>query len=164
MSTIEEKYKHILAIAEIFDGRDCKSDEISFWKNGENIEFFINCNDYFYWACADSEAIEIGDVPLLKQSIADVEAIYKDTIDKAVYGVSEGKMLFVCRKRKERPQGCCYPSNEALWPLWNDAGPEKPIGMGNPYAPGQRSQAVKIYNNKLSTRIKKAWLALKEHK
>ncbi|UVG35196.1 hypothetical protein SEA_CECE_190 [Microbacterium phage Cece] len=46
--------------------------------------------------------------------------------------------LFAARVRKLRPQGACYSRYpEELWPLFNEAGPERETGFGNPYKPGE---------------------------
>lgn len=46
--------------------------------------------------------------------------------------------LFAARVRNLRPQGACYSRYpEELWPLFNEAGPERETGFGNPYKPGE---------------------------
>jgi hypothetical protein len=51
----------------------------------------VNCNDLFYWACADAEPIETdADVDLLRECLQATDE----------YGTS----LYACRRRKMRPQ------------------------------------------------------------
>lgn len=95
------------------------------------ISFFVDCSDLFYWGCADSE-------PLTPENVDEFERAYEDL--KAQFGYTMasiyGSMLFCARQRKLRPQGCCYPDDRALWPLFDECGPEREVGLGNPYPPG----------------------------
>lgn len=47
--------------------------------------------------------------------------------------------LFAARSRKMRPQGAAYKVRypEELWGLFNAAGPEREVGLGNPRKPGE---------------------------
>lgn len=46
--------------------------------------------------------------------------------------------LFASRSRKLRPQGACYSRYpEEVWHFFNEAGPERETGFGNPYKPGE---------------------------
>jgi len=79
-------------------------------EEGEKVRLAVNCNDLFYWACADAEEIaveEIGDLMnCLKLSPG--------------YGV----MLWCCRKRKMRPQSPWYKRfSEDEKKLFDDCGP-----------------------------------------
>ena len=65
-----------------------------------SLKICINCNDLFYWACADSEEFTPDDVDLLNECVADLLAADKEYGDCYVFE------LFCCRKRKMRPQ---YP-------------------------------------------------------
>lgn len=90
----------------------------NYWEG--NISIAENCNDLFYWACADSEDITVEDIPLYKQCIEDCEKI------KSSYSAYAGT-LYACRKRKMRPQNPCYASYpKELWPLLDSSGPERP--------------------------------------
>lgn len=84
----------------------------------------INCNDVFFWGCADGEGVTLDELPSLQECLA---------LDPKT-----GAMLWIARKRKERPQGAVYTYiDRSVWPLFHEAGPEREIGLGNPYAPGE---------------------------
>lgn len=101
------------------------------------VRFFVNCNDLFCWACADSEDITPENFPMLRQCFDDVRALYpKHSLDYRF--PKEALNLFCARMRKERPQGAAYPKNRDLWPLFDACGPEREIDQGNPYKPGER--------------------------
>lgn len=90
----------------------------------EDLNFSINCNDWFVWGCADYEDITPETIDLLERSIqADPDT---------------GDMLYCCRLRGMRPQGAAYSMiKKEVWPLFDDCGPERPVEFGNPYAPGE---------------------------
>lgn len=95
-----------------------------FWT--EDLEFFVNCNDLFGWACADGEPIETeADVALLDRSCQDSKF--------------NGPALYCCRRRKMRPQGAFY---KYLKPedvdLFNACGPYREACLGNPVASGPK--------------------------
>ena len=94
----------------------------------------INLNDFFGWACADGEEVTEADLPEIQKAINDCEG---DIID--------GASLWACRKRQLRPQGACYTYiRKRSWHLFNAAGPEREVGFGNPYAPGEyRKELIK---------------------
>ena len=96
------------------------------------VTFFINCNDVFYWGCADAEAITPENIELLEKSMKDSSGAYQ-------YGELYGTMLWCARVRKQRPQGAAYPSERELWTLFDECGPEREIGLGNPCRPGEYS-------------------------
>lgn len=96
------------------------------------ITFWINCNDLFAWATADGEDITIERLPVLKTAIEDCIKI--NSVLGAIYGCN----LYACRVRGMRPQGCCYPQDPELWPLFDASGPERETGLGNPYKRGDR--------------------------
>lgn len=98
----------------------------------EDLNFYVGCNDIFFWGCADAEDIENQeDVDLFEKSIEDVGT---DNV--------WASYLFCARKRKMRPQGACYPQEETkLWPLFDACGEEREVGIGNPYAhPSKREK------------------------
>lgn len=46
--------------------------------------------------------------------------------------------LYSCRIEGMRPQGAVYRHNKKeLWPLFDACGPEREVGLGNPYKPGE---------------------------
>lgn len=59
------------------------------------VTFFVNCNDLWFWACADLEELRLGDLPALEQATQDAGPIY-------------GTALWACRKRAMRPQQPFY--------------------------------------------------------
>lgn len=107
----------------LFVNRSCK----------EGSGLFINCNDQFCWGCADAEPLTEENFPLLEQAFKDcMEATGSNDV------TSDAFVLFVARLRKTRPQGAMYHYLEKeLWPLFDAAGPEREVGLGNPFAPGE---------------------------
>ncbi len=88
----------------------------------------INCNDVFGWACADAEVITEDTLPDFQQAI-----------DDCFGDLNVASMLYVARRRQERPQGAMYSYiPKHLWSLFDACGPERAIGLGNPYKPGER--------------------------
>jgi hypothetical protein len=82
-------------------------------------KFLVNCNDLFYWATADAEEVTVESLPELRKAIEECLAI------DPVVGALDGVNLYAARRRKTRPQNCCYPESKALWPLFDAAGPER---------------------------------------
>lgn len=79
---------------------------------GEKVILGVNCNDVFYWACADAEDITV-------EELGDLTACLKLS---PKYGI----MLWCCRKRKMRPQSPWYErfsDNEKK--LFDACGPER---------------------------------------
>lgn len=118
----------------------------SFGESYDPITFFINCNDLFYWGCADSEEIEAEDIPDFDKCFEDVRVAagindpeklkfpHGGTKEDVVawnkyhdewYGISAwAPTLWCCRKRKMRPQIPYYriiPTE--LHELFNACGP-----------------------------------------
>lgn len=88
-----------------------------FWNSGKAL---LCCNDAFFWGCADCEEITVEDIPSLRQAHADSKQF-------------NGQLLFIARKRGERPQGAMYAHLEPEeWPLFDACGPERPSTLGNP--------------------------------
>jgi hypothetical protein len=82
------------------------------------VQFFINCNDLFFWACADLEEITPENIHILKQSLEDMAPL------DDIYGPD----LFCCRSRKTRPQKMIYnefDDNKDIWKLFKECGPER---------------------------------------
>lgn len=122
----------VMQILEFFAKEDIR--DMLYWRtDGEYapITFYIITNDLMYWGCADAEAVNAETLPILKQAISDCKAI------DPVLGAIEGCNLFACRVRKMRPQGAAYPDERGLWPLFDACGPEREVGLGNPYRPGK---------------------------
>lgn len=103
----------------------------------EPFKLLINCNDLFYWACADSEEITPDNLDVLEQAFADLRTLSERWRDwhKAKKGnegsppfiyMHLGLELFCARVRKMRPQGACYdkfPPEVAA--LFDAAGPPR---------------------------------------
>lgn len=102
-------------------------DESIWWRTDTQyapVTFFANCNDEFYWACADAEEItSVADVVGIRQAIMDVRLATGGKIHHDSVGVE----LWVARKRGMRPQQPsyreCYP--QETWPLFDACGPER---------------------------------------
>lgn len=89
-----------------------------FWNS--SLDFFVNCNDLFFWGCADAERIT-------EDSIEDLATAIKDA------GDIDGPRLYCARRRKMRPQGCIYKYIDIKnWHLFDACGPERKAGTGNP--------------------------------
>lgn len=98
------------------------ADKISVSVNDKECSCYINCSDMFVWGCSDSEDITFDDFASLRECL---------TLTPC------GTDLWVCRKRGQRPQGAYYSYiPEEHWHLFHACGPEREVGLGNPYAPG----------------------------
>jgi hypothetical protein len=107
-----------------------------FWKFENNIfKVYAVCNDLFYWATADLEEITEENLPEIRKAFADAIAAYPK------FGEIYGLDLFCARMRHIRPQGAAYPkewrgtSIKALWKLFDDCGPERPMDIFNSLKP-----------------------------
>lgn len=88
------------------------------------ITFFINCNDTFFWGCADAEDVTPENIEVLRKAY-----------DDSKY---HGDILFCARVREMRPQGAMYDCiRKEDWHLFDACGPEREVGFGNPCAPGE---------------------------
>lgn len=125
------KYEFILDVLRLADKYEIHN--MLWWRtDGEYspATFFVKSNDLLFWGCADAEPITPENLDDLEQAIKDCESINSCA---AGYGCN----LFVCRMSKTRPQGAMYPIDIELWPLFNECGPEREVGFGNPYKPGE---------------------------
>jgi hypothetical protein len=92
-----------------FDGDDDNAHGVS-----------INCNDMFYWATADAEAITGDDLAGIEEAIKDARAA------EASDPIGEGFSLYAARKRKMRPQRPWMKGRKpAIRALYEAAGPER---------------------------------------
>lgn len=92
------------------------------------VSFFVNCNDLFFWGCADAEEVTPDNLDEFEKAFADAKAA------KPVVGACDAGSLFCCRVRKMRPQGACYKHYEkSMWPLFDVCGPIRETGVGNPH-------------------------------
>lgn len=86
-----------------------------------------NCNDFFAWATADCERYEPEDIEPLKTAMAECEKL------KEYSSFEWGPLLWIARKRKERPQGAFYKSiPEYLHPLFDACGEPRKKEFLNP--------------------------------
>ena len=99
-------------------------------KDGE-LHFFIKCSDVFAWGTADAERVIAETVECLAAAYEDAQGASLD--DGAAYGGA----LYVARQRQMRPQGAAYPKEPAVAALFDVCGPEREVGLGNPYRPGE---------------------------
>lgn len=113
----------ILEVLRLQDEYDCYGEPIYWATHGDYapITFFVLCNDLFWWATADAEKLTPEDIPILRQTILDVEAtgIYGLRLDAYEMGCE----LWCARKRKMRPQQPAYPKDEKLRALFDACGP-----------------------------------------
>lgn len=73
------------------------------------IELGVNCNDLFWWACADVEEISLEEIP----------ALFNACYDENGYSKHWGASIWACLHRKMRPQ---HPIEDAMKEagVWTD--------------------------------------------
>lgn len=117
----------ILEAFAIFNGFDGPSNDELWWRTDGDyapVTLLVNCNDEFVWGCSDCEILTPEDIPDLKLAIIDA---------KAAGDQRHGALLWVARKRGQRPQGAMYKYlKESIHPLFNAAGPYRATGISNP--------------------------------
>jgi hypothetical protein len=113
---------------------------------GTRLMVLVNCNDLFYWGCADCEEVTEDNLPVLREAVADCERV-----SGSEYGNQDDAfLLFCCRVRGMRPQGAYYKhlkvyvrgdDDEAarrttdLRALFDACGPEREVDyLNNPKA------------------------------
>jgi hypothetical protein len=107
------------------------------------VSFILNVNDIF---CQGSDGEVVDDVDALEKAIVDcIEASPTDAAS-VWEAIKDGIVLYVARKRDERPMHRKYTANQALWPLFDACGSNKTEGNINPVN-GTR------YRNCLSWRV-----------
>lgn len=123
-----ENLKRLLKIAAKYEFTD-----LMYWN--PSLDFYINCNDMFAWGCADLESISSdSDLDLLEDSCKDAHELNADFAYQGAY-------LYICRRRKMRPQGAFYKHIEAEFhPLIDACGPFRPSQFGNPVASGSEDK------------------------
>ncbi len=88
-----------------------------FWNT--SLQFFVICNDLFWWGCADLEEVTPDTFHVLEKALMD--------------GGDDGLFLYCARMRSMRPQGAIYQSlKKENWSLFDACGPEREIDIGNP--------------------------------
>lgn len=115
--------EHIEGLLLLFAFDDCDS---LWWRGEQNVneaplQFFVNCNDVFWWGTADVEEVKSAqDIADLAQAKADLPG-------------EDWSTLWVARKRGMRPQGAMYAYfSEKEKELFDACGPEREVGLGNP--------------------------------
>jgi hypothetical protein len=132
------KAKYFIMVVEL-----CYDLELDvYWNDwdGKGTRALINCNDMFFWGCADCEEIKLEDDEAIRKAHADSKDF-------------NGAYLFIARKRKMRPQGAWYVHIDPVdWPLFDECGPERPSQLGNPVG---TDQILAEYNKKQEEKKKK---------
>lgn len=129
----DERLAFVERVLRATEDADCLSWTSSYWqKPDDSLEFYVRCNDFFWWATSDSEQVTPANVHILEESMRDAKAAHD------VLGKLYGGLLFCARARKMRPQGAYYDHlPKELWPLFDAAGPERDAdreAFGNPVA------------------------------
>ncbi len=81
-----------------------------------DVFLLLNCNDLFYWACADCEPIEEGDDEILR-------GVFRDLNEADWWDGCHVRALFCCRKRKMRPQYPFFRRFDPATQEWEDSLP-----------------------------------------
>ncbi len=119
----------------VFNGFDGPSNDELWWRTDSDyapITLLVNCNDLFFWGCADSETLTPADLDDLEKAVADA---------KAAGDEHHGHLFWVARKRGMRPQGAYYKYFEGSLPeLFNACGSERETGLGNPEKPTMKEE------------------------
>ena len=101
--TKPKTFKELIEIMGLFDGFTGPDSDSLWWRTDDEyapITLMVNCNDLFFWGCADCERIGPEDV-------ADFKIAQKDIEDED--GCSyNAHFLWIARKRKQRPQLAYY--------------------------------------------------------
>lgn len=102
-------------------------DHLFFRVDDGHMSIGVNCSDTFAWGCADFEEITPANLDILIAARKDVT-----DIDRLAW---EWPLLFCARVRAMRPQGAVYKSiKPTLHHLFDECGPSREAGLGNPVA------------------------------
>ena len=94
--------------------------------DNNDIILCVVCDDFFEDKTVDRQFITDDNINCWRTSVLDVVDINPQL---CMYG----PLLYCCRMRSMRPQGTCYRKiPEQLWPLFDECGPKRKIGFGNP--------------------------------
>ena len=97
------------------------------------IYVYVDDSDLFAWGYSGSVPMVPSDFKELVKCCEDLKAI-GDHLYVQMFAVK----LFCCRKMKSRPQGAQYNAkHKDMWHLYDECGPEKEVGIGNPCKPGE---------------------------
>jgi hypothetical protein len=109
---IENWYRDIPDNYKDFIKDNLFNETLFFSMDKDKFNLLVNCNDLFYWACADSEPIKIEEL--------------QELIDCFKESIKHGDLLWVCRKRKMRPQAPYYDYfSEEEKVLFDACGPKR---------------------------------------
>lgn len=118
MSEIE----FIRTVLAVFFQADIR-DELLWRVDGDKVTFAANVSDIFEWGTADAEEITPDTLPELLKAYDDLNAI-----DGGFWTAA----LYAARKRHLRPQGAAYPVEHEFAVLFDECGPKRETGYGNP--------------------------------
>lgn len=129
MDTRTTTLEDAVAVMSLFNGFDGLACDSLWWRtDGEYapLTLIVNCNDLFYWGCADSERITAADVPDLQKACEDIAVAHATEDSTKHYGVLYGDLLWIARRRGQRPQLAYYNSflNDAVKKLFDECGSE----------------------------------------
>lgn len=120
----------------VFSDIECQEDlKYYTYPETKEILLFINCNDFFHWACSDMEEITSESISVLEEAVKEMkEKIIEIGEQERDYIFLEWVGLyFCCKNRKMRPQGACYTTvPPELHSLFDSCGPERKIDIFNP--------------------------------
>lgn len=120
---------YVVQVLSLFQKMDNESE--LFWRvDGDDVRFFVNCSDCFFWGAADAEDITPETLPELEQAIEDAQNLD----DPQAWWIP---VLYAARRRKMRPQGALYEEKylpPRCWPLFDACGPIREVGFPNPVA------------------------------
>lgn len=111
-----------LRVMRVFDGFGGPSCDQVWWRTDGDyspVTMIVNCNDLFFWACADAESITEDNIGILEESLKELSGSEGEPTEL----VPE---LFCCRVRGMRPQPPYYrhiPDN--VRHLFDACGPER---------------------------------------
>jgi hypothetical protein len=128
-------YDEVQAVAKATWELDVEARWWADYTAADEVKCTLNCNDVFFWGCADSEAVEPADLPLLREAHGQLEALPPEDGQKHHGYTAYAEVLYCAKKRQMRPQGALYETlPKATWPLFNACGPHRPAEFGNPRA------------------------------
>lgn len=140
----------------VFDGEDISSEHVCWCSGGPEgpLEFYVNCNDIFWWGTGDAEDITAENVAVLEQCKRDIGEIVGGLTRRADVWCWTG-VLFCARVRGMRPQGAVYKYvPRELWPLLDGAGEARVVDALNPYErPVERPQRGRRHAKKLDAGV-----------
>ena len=113
-----------LKVFKLFDQYDVQ-ELLSWWFDEDRLFLGIDVSDFFSWGCSDYEEITEDNFDRLASTLRYLDENYE-------FLNAYGPKLFVARERKCRPQGASYFKNEEINKLFDECGPPRECGVGNP--------------------------------